>query len=156
MRPLGDSPPFSPGFEVLDGDDVPDSWVGRKVGVETLTTPGPIVGWLQNKSPWCLVVVDDRTGEPRCVPWVALEAIFLLEEEPEEPAARKEAKQVAGLGRHARTYRRVVLRAYGRFLRGPVLVVLAVLWVGGLTLLGLCALALYLAGSVLVEALTSA
>ena len=150
MRPLGDSPPFSPGFEVLDGDDVPDSWIGRKVGVETLTTPDVIVGWLQSKSTWRLVVVDDRSGEPRCVPWVALEAIFPLEEEPEGPVARKEAKQVARLGRHARSYRRVALRAHERLLRGPVVVMLAVLCLGELTLLGLCALALYLAGSVLM------
>ncbi len=155
MRPVGDSPTFSSEFEALDGDDVPDSWVGRKVGVETLTTPGLMVGWLQSKSTWRLMVVDHRTGEPRYVPWVALEAILLLEEEPEGPVARKETKQVAGVGRHARwPYRRVALRAYERFLRGPVMV--AVLWVDGLTLLGLCALALYLAGSVLVEALTSA
>ena len=147
MCPLSDSPPFSPGFEVLDGDDVPDSWVGRKVGVETLTAPGLIVGWLLSKSTWRLVVVDERTGEPRCVPWVALEAISLLEV-PEGPAARKEAKQVAGVGRHARSYGRVAPRGYERFLRGPVLVGL---WVGGLTLLlGLCALALYLFGSVLM------
>ncbi len=149
MRPVGDSPTFSSGFEVQDGDDVPDSWVGRKVGVETLTTPGVIVGWLQSKSTWRLVVVDERTGEPWCVPWVALEAIFLLEE-PEGPVAPKEAQQVAGLGRHARTYRRVALRAHERFLRGPVMVVLAVLWVGGLTLLSLCVLALYLVGSVMM------
>jgi hypothetical protein len=101
MRPVGHSPPLGPGFEVLDGDDIPDSWVSRKVGVETLTTPGVIVGWLQSKSTWRLVIVDDRTGEPRYVPWVALEAIFLLEEEPEGPVAREEAKQVAGVGRNA-------------------------------------------------------
>ncbi len=85
-----------------------------------------------------------------------MEAIFLLEEEPERPVARKEAKQVAGVGRHARSYRRVALRTYERFLRGPVMVVLAVLWLGGLTLLGLCALALYLAGSVLMRVLAGA
>ncbi len=84
MRPFGDSPPFSPGFEVLDGDDVPHSWVGRKVGVETVTAPGLVVGWLQSKSAWRLVVVEDQTGEPKCMPWVAVEAIFLFEE-PEEP-----------------------------------------------------------------------
>ncbi len=155
MRPLGNSGSFSPGFEVLDGDDVPDSWVGRKVGVETLTAPGVIVGWLQSKSTWRLVVVDDRTGEPRCVPWAALEAIFVLEE-PQGPVARKETKQVAGVGRHARSFRRVVLTAYEWFLRRPVVVVLAVLWLGGLTLMGLCALALYLAGSVLMRMLAGA
>ncbi len=153
MRPLGDSPPYSLEFELLDGNDVPHGWVGLKVGIETVTAPGMVVGWLQSKSASRLVVVEDRTGEPRCVPWIAVEAILLLEEEPEGPAARKETKQEAGLGRHARTYRRVTLRAYERFLRGPVVVVLAVLWLGGFTLLGLCVFVLYLAGSMLMGAL---
>ncbi len=149
MHPIGDSPPFRPGFEVLDGDDVPDSWVGRKVGVETLTAPGVIEGWLQSKSTWRLVVVDDRMGEPKCVPWVAVEAIFLMEE-PVGPVARKQTKQVEGVGRHARSYGRLARRAYERLLRGPVVVVLVVLWLGGFTLLGLCALALYFAWLVLI------
>jgi hypothetical protein len=79
MRPLGDSPPLNLQFEVLDGNDVPHSWVGRKVGVETVTAPRMVVGWMQSKSTWRLVVVDDRTGEPWCVPWIAVEAIFLFE-----------------------------------------------------------------------------
>jgi hypothetical protein len=156
MRPVGDSQPLSLEIEVLDGNDVPHSWVGRKVGVETVTAPGMVVGWLQSKSAWRLVIVEDRTGEPRYVPWVAVEAIFLLEEEPEGPMTRQEAKQVAGLGRHARSYRRVGLRAYERFLRGPVIVVLAVLWLGGFTLLGLCVFVLYLAGSMLMGVLRGA
>ena len=88
MRPFGDSPPCSLEFKVLDGNDLPHSWVGRKVGIETVTAPGIMVGWLQSKSAWRLVVVEDRTGEPICVPWVAVEAILLLEEEPEGPMAR--------------------------------------------------------------------
>jgi hypothetical protein len=156
MRSRGDSPPLSLEFEVLDGNDVPHSWIGRKVGVETVTAPGMVVGWLQSKSAWRLVIVENRTGAPRCVPWVALEAIFLLEEEPEGPMIRQEAKQVAGLGRHARSHRRVGRRAYKRFLRGPVIVVLAVLWLGGFTLLSLCVFVLYLAGSMLMGALRGA
>ena len=155
MRPLGDSPPLSLEFEVLDGNDVPHSWVGGKVGVETITASGLIVGWLQSKSAWRLVVVEDRTGEPWCVPWVAVEAISLFEEEPEGPMARKEAKQVAGLGRRGRSYRRGALAAYERILRRPVMVV-AVLWLGGFTLLGLCVFVLYLAGSMLMGTLRGA
>jgi hypothetical protein len=156
MRSLGDSPPPSLEFEVLDGNDIPQSWVGREVGVETVTGPGMTVGWLQSKSTWRLVVVDDRTGEPRCIPWVAVQAVFLLEEVPEAQTARQEAKQVPALDRHARSYSRGALAAYERFLGWPVKVVLAVLWLGGLTLLGLCALVLYLAGSVLMRALAGA
>jgi hypothetical protein len=84
MRSLDDSPPLTTEFEVLDGNDVPHSWVGRKVGVETVSAPGLVVGWLQSKSAWRLVVVEDQTGEPWCVPWVAVEAVFLFEE-PEGP-----------------------------------------------------------------------
>jgi hypothetical protein len=40
-----------------------------------------VVGWLQGKSAWRLVVVEDRTGELLCVPWIAVEAIFLVEDE---------------------------------------------------------------------------
>ena len=156
MRSLGDSPPLSLEFEVLDGNDVPHSWVGGKVGVETITASGLIIGWLQSKSAWRLVVVEDRTGEPWCVPWVAVEAIFLFEEEPEGPMACQEAKQVARLGRPGRSYRRGALAAYERFLRRPVMVGVAALWLGGFTLLGLCALALYLAGSVLMRVLEGA
>jgi hypothetical protein len=87
MRSLGDSPPRILDFEVLDGNDLPNSWVGRKVGVETVTAPRMGVGWLQSKSAWRLVVVDGRTGEPWCVPWVAVEAIFLLEAEPDAPGS---------------------------------------------------------------------
>ena len=148
MRSLDDSPPLSLEFEVLDGNDVPHSWVGGKVGV--------IVGWLQSKSAWRLVVVEDRTGEPWCVPWVAVEAIFLFEEEPEAPMARKEAKQVAGPDRPGRSYRRGALAAYERILRRPVMVGVAVLWLGGFTLLGLCVFVLYLAGSMLMGTLTGA
>jgi hypothetical protein len=88
MRSLGDSPPLSLAFEALDGNDLPHGWIGRKVGIETISAPGMVVGWLQSKSAWRLVVVEDRTGEPICVPWVAVEAILLLEEEPEGPMAR--------------------------------------------------------------------
>jgi hypothetical protein len=87
MRPLGDSPPRSFEFEVLDGNDLPHSWLGRKVGVETVTAPGLLVGWLQSKSTWRLEIVDDRTGEPWYVPWVAVEAIFLFKEEPDAPGS---------------------------------------------------------------------
>ncbi len=156
MRPLGDSPPLSLEFEVLDGNDLPHGWIGRKVGIETVSAPGMVVGWLQSKSAWRLVVVEDRTGEPRCVPWVAVEAILLLEEEPEGPMACQEAKQVATLGRPGRSYRRGALAAYERFLRGPVMVVAPVLWLGGFTLLGLCVFVLYLAGSMLMGALRGA
>ena len=138
MRPLGDSPPLNLEVEVLEGNDVPHSWVGRKVGIETVTAPGMMVGWLQSKSAWRLVVVEDRTGEPFYVPWVAVEAIFLFEEEPEGPMARQEAKQVGGQDRPERSYMRVALAAYERILRRPVMVVVAVLWLGGFTLLGLC------------------
>ena len=155
MRSLGDSPPHNLEFEVLDGNDVPHSWVGGKVGVKTITASGLIVGWLQSKSAWRLVVVEDRTGEPWCVPWVAVEAIFLFEEEPEGPMARKEAKQVAGLGRRGRSYGRGALAAYERILRRPVMVV-AVLWLGGFTLLGLCVFVLYLVGSLLMGTLRGA
>lgn len=157
MRSLGDSPPPSLEFEVLDGNDIPQSWIGREVGVETVSGPGMTVGWLQSKSTWRLVVVDDRTGEPRCIPWVAVQAVFLLEEEPEAQTARQEAEQVPpALDRHARSYSRGALAAYERFLGWPVMVVLAVLWLGGLTLLSLCTLVLYLAGSVLMRALAGA
>jgi len=91
MRPLGDSPPRSFEFEVLDGNDLPHSWLGQKVGVETVTAPGLLVGWLQSKSTWRLVVVEDRTGEPWCVPWVAVEAIFLFTEEPDAPRSPETA-----------------------------------------------------------------
>ena len=87
MRPLGDSPPLSFEFEVLDGNDLPHCWVGRKVGVETVTAPGMVVGWLQSKSTWRLVIVDDRTGELFCVPWIAVEAIVLAEEESGVPGS---------------------------------------------------------------------
>src|SRR3712207_2300052 len=40
MRPLGGSPPRSFEFEVLDGNDVPHSWVGREVGVKSVTASG--------------------------------------------------------------------------------------------------------------------
>jgi type VI protein secretion system component VasF len=42
-------------------------------------------------------------------------------------------------------------RAYGRFLELPVPVVLAVMWVVGVVLWGLCALLLYLYVSLLVQ-----
>ena len=81
MRPLGDSSLLGFEFEVLDGNDLPHSWVGRKVEIETVTAPGMVVGWLQSKSTWRLVIVEDRTGEVFCVPWIAVEAIVLVEEE---------------------------------------------------------------------------
>jgi hypothetical protein len=87
MRPFGDSPPCSLEFKVLDGNDLPHSWVGRKVGVETVTTPGMVVGWLQGKSAWRLVVVEDRTGELLCVPWIAVEAIVLVEDKSGVPGS---------------------------------------------------------------------
>jgi hypothetical protein len=44
-----------------------------------------------------------------------------------------------------------VARAYERFLELPVAVVLAVLWLGGMVLLGSCVLTLYLYGRALVQ-----
>jgi hypothetical protein len=44
-------------------------------------------------------------------------------------------------------------RAYERFLGMPVWVVLGVVWVGGAALLGSCALALYVVGSLVVGAM---
>ena len=141
MRPLGDSPPRSFEFEVLDGNDVPHSWVGREVGVKSVTASGLIVGWLQNKSAWRLVVVENQTGEPWCVPWVAVEAIFLLEE-PDGPMTHREASRGARPDHTERFHRRGAPAAYKRILRGPVMVV-AVLWLGGLTLLSLFVFALF-------------
>ncbi len=43
-------------------------------------------------------------------------------------------------------------RAYERFVGLPVWAILAVLWVAGAALLGSCALALYMVGSVLLRA----
>jgi hypothetical protein len=43
-------------------------------------------------------------------------------------------------------------RAYEGFLEMPVLVILALMWVAGAALLGSCALALYVVGSVLLRA----
>ena len=87
MRPVSDSPPCGFEFEVLDGNDLPHSWVGRKVGVESVSAPRMMVGWLQSKSAWRLVVVDDRTGELFCVPWIAVEAIVLVEEQSGVPGS---------------------------------------------------------------------
>src|SRR5688500_14202346 len=98
MRPLGDSPPCSLEFEVLDGNDLPHSWVGRKVGVETVTAPGMLVGWLQSKSAWRLIVVEDRTGEVSCVPWIAVEAIVLVEEESGVPGSSETVAEGADWG----------------------------------------------------------
>ena len=157
MRPLGDSPPHNLGFEVLDGNDLPHSWVGREVGVKTVTASGLIVGWLQSKSTWRLVVVENQTGEPFSVPWVAVEAIFLLEEEPEGPITHQEARQGARPDRPERvSHRRGAPAAYERILRRPVMVVVAVLWLGGFTLLGLCVFALYVVGSMMLGALRGA
>lgn len=86
-------------LEVLDGNDIPERWVGRQVGVETVSSLGITAGWLQSKSAWRLVVVDDRTGEARCIPWVDVEAVSLLEEEPEAQTARREAERVPRLDR---------------------------------------------------------
>ena len=46
-----------------------------------------------------------------------------------------------------------VARVYERFLELPVAVVLAVLWLGGMVLLGSCMLGIYLYGSALVRML---
>jgi len=145
-------------FEVLDGNDLPESWVGRQVGVETVTSPQELtIGQLQSKSAWRLIVIDDRTGKVRCIPWIAVEAVSLLEEEPKAQTARREAKRVPRPGdRHARPHGRGVPAAYEWFLGWPVAVVLAMLWLGGLALLGLCALALYLVGALLVRVLVGA
>jgi hypothetical protein len=47
-------------------------------------------------------------------------------------------------------------RAYERFLGMPVLVVLAMMWLAGVTLLGSCALALYMVGSLLISVIAGA
>ena len=143
------SSPAHPSFEleVLDGNDIPESWVGQQVGVETVSSPEITVGWLQSKSAWRLVVVDDRTGEIRYIPWIGVEAVSLLEEEPEAQTARRQAKRATRLDRHARPE---VPAAYERFPRWPVA------WLVGVALVGLCALALYLIGALLVRALAGA
>jgi len=138
-----------PGFEieVLDGNDIPESWVGRQVGVETVSDPEITVGWLQSKSAWRLVIVDDRTGEARYIPWIGVEAISLLEEEPEAQTARRQAKRASRLDRHARHHSRGVSAAYEQFLGRSVV------WLVGVALLALCVLALYLVGTLLVRVL---
>jgi hypothetical protein len=98
MRPHGDSSLLNFEFEVLDGNDLPHSWVGRKVGVETVTAPGMLVGWLQSKSAWRLIVVEDRTGEVSCVPWIAVEAIVLVEEESGVPGSSETVAEGADWG----------------------------------------------------------
>ena len=45
----------------------------------------------------------------------------------------------------------VLVRAYERFLELPVALVLAVMWLAGVALLGSCALAVYLLGSLLLQ-----
>jgi hypothetical protein len=50
------------------------------------------------------------------------------------------------------TPKQMVARAYEGFLGLPVLVSLAAMWVAGAALLGSCALALYVVGSVLLRA----
>jgi hypothetical protein len=147
-------PPI-PSFElkVLDGNDIPESWIGQQVSVETVSSPEITAGWLQSKSAWRLVVVDDRTGEARCIPWIEVEAVSLLEEEPEaQTTHRRQAKRAPLLDRHARPHGRRASAAYEPFLGWPVAVVLLV----GVALLGLCALALYLVGELLVRALAGA
>jgi hypothetical protein len=146
------SGPPLPSFEleVLDGNDIPESWVGQQVGVETVSSPEITVGWLQSKSAWRLVVVDDRTGEIRYIPWIGVEAVSLLEEEPVAQTARREAKRATRLDRPARPHGRGVSAAYERFLGW------AVVWLVGVALLGLCALALYLIGALLVRAVAGA
>jgi hypothetical protein len=97
--PLGDSSLLSYfEFEVLDGNDLPHSWVGRKVGVETVSAPGMLVGWLQSKSTWRLEIVDDRTGELFCAPWIAVEAIVLVEEESGVPGSSETVAEGADRG----------------------------------------------------------
>ncbi len=97
--PLGDSSLLSYfEFEVLDGDDLPHSWVGCKVGVETVSAPGMLVGWLRSKSTWRLEIVDDRTGELFCVPWIAVEAIVLAEEESGVPGSPETVAEGADKG----------------------------------------------------------
>jgi hypothetical protein len=127
-------------LEVIDGNDIPESWVGRQVGVEIVSDPEITVGWLQSKSAWRLVVVDDRTGEARYIPWIGVEAVSLLEEEPEAQSASQQAKRAPGLDRHARPHSRGV----------------SAVWLVGVALLALGVLALYLVGALLVQALAGA
>jgi hypothetical protein len=97
--PLGDSSLLSYfEFEVLDGNDLPHSWVGRKVGVETVSAPGMLVGWLQSKSTWRLEIVEHGTGELFCVPWIAVEAIVLVEEESGVPGSPETVAEGADQG----------------------------------------------------------
>jgi hypothetical protein len=147
------SSPTLPSFELemLDGNDIPESWVGQQVGVETVSSPEITVGWLQSKSAWRLVVVDDRTGEIRHIPWIGVESVSLLEEEPEAQTARRRAPRATRLDRHARPRGRRVPAAHQRFLGWPVAV-----WLVGVALLGICALVLYLIGALLVRALAGA
>ena len=69
------------------------------------------------------------------------------------PAARAE-RSVAGASDGPATTPKRLARAYDGFLGMPVLVVLAVMWVAGAALLGSCALALWVAGSLLVRAIS--
>jgi hypothetical protein len=63
---------------------------------------------------------------------------------------------VEGSPRTSTPFSRRIARAYERFLGMPVLVVLAVMWVAGAVLLGSCALALYMVGSLLVRVIAGA
>jgi hypothetical protein len=135
-------------LEVLDGNDIPESWVGRQVGIETVSDPEITVGWLQSKSAWRLVVVDDRTGEARYIPWIGVEAVSLLEEEPQAQISYQRPKRAPRLDR--RHHSRGVSAAYERFLGRSVV------WLVGVALLALGVLALYLVGTLLVRALAGA
>jgi nucleoside phosphorylase len=57
---------------------------------------------------------------------------------------------------HANASLAPMARAYEGFLEMPVAVVLVAMWVGGAALLGSCALALCMAGSLLVSGIAGA
>jgi nucleoside phosphorylase len=71
------------------------------------------------------------------------------------PMARAEGSVVGPSNAPASAPKRSA-RVYEGFLEMPVLVVLVVMWVGGAALLGSCALALYMAGSLLVSGIAGA
>src|SRR5215211_3413525 len=103
MRSRCEPPIPSFELEVLDGNDIPESWIGQQVGVEIVSSPEITAGWLQSKSAWRLVVVDHRTEEARYIPWIEVEAVSLLEEEPvAQTTHRRQTKRAPLLDRHAR------------------------------------------------------
>ena len=71
------------------------------------------------------------------------------------PTARAEGS-AAGPSNAPATAPKRLARAYEGFLEMPVLVVLAVMWAVGWVLLGSCALALYVAVSLLVSVIAGA